>query len=69
MNKPSIEWNNKNVVHGILILVAGILLLLYTLGIIETGINLILILAAIGLIAYGALALGLDGVVRKWLGK
>jgi hypothetical protein len=69
MNKPSIDWNNKNIVQGILILGAGILLLLYTLGIIETGINLILILGAIGLIAYGGLALGLDGVIRKWLGK
>ena len=68
MSNP-LDLNNKNSVQGILILVAGILLLLYTLGIIETGINLILILAAIGLIAYGALAIGLDGTIRKWLGR
>jgi hypothetical protein len=69
MNNNYFDWNNKNIVQGSLILVAGMLLLLYTLGIIETGINLILILASVGLIAYGALTTGLDKIIRQWLGK
>lgn len=60
---------NNQAIQGLLALAGGFLLLLYTLGVIETGINFIFILASIGLIMYGAISLGLDNVIKKWLGR
>lgn len=60
---------NNQAIQGLLALAGGFLLLLYTLGVIETGINFIFILASIGLIMYGAISLGLDNVIKRWLGR
>ena len=59
----NIDINNRNVLQGVLLLIAGFLLLLYTLNWITTGINLVLILIAIGFIIYGAVISGIDQYV------
>jgi hypothetical protein len=63
------DGNNKNIMQGMLILILGILLLLYTIGLIETAINTILILASICLISYGTITTGLGDFIRKLLNR
>lgn len=57
---------NQNALQGGLLLVAGFLLLLYTLNLITTGINVILIIVSIALIAYGTVASGLAEVIKRF---
>lgn len=69
MHNHFLDAHNKKMVQGVLALVAGILMLLYTLGIIEACIDFIFILASVILITYGSLLLDLDKIIRKWLGR
>lgn len=50
---------------GIALAIIGILLLFYTLGIMERGLNLILIAIAIGMIVYGIYLARLDDLIRS----
>ena len=59
------EIGNKHTIQGIILLFGGIILLLYTLGIIQQGINLIFIATAIAMIAYGASSSGLDTLAQN----
>lgn len=47
-----------NTYQGITLIISGIILLIHTLGIIETGLNLIIIAAALYLIACGLIKIG-----------
>lgn len=64
-NQFNLDPNNRNVVKGLLLLITGVLLLLYTLNLITTGINALLILASVGLIVYGSVTSGLDKVLSN----
>lgn len=59
------NFGDKNRVRGIVVLFGGIFLLLYTLGLIEKGINLLFIGTAIAMIVYGASSSGIDTFVNK----
>jgi hypothetical protein len=65
MTQPYLNQDNRNVVKGLLLLITGVLLLLYTLNLITTGINALLILASIGLIVYGSVTSGLDQLGKR----
>lgn len=69
MQNQYLDSNNRNVVKGLLLLITGVLLLLYTLNLITTGINALLILASVGLIVYGSVTSGLDEVLKKLFSK
>ncbi len=56
-------------VQGLLYLVAGIVMLLYALGIVEKGINLIVILMAACLMLFGYMKLGIHQKVMHLLAK
>ena len=56
-------------VQGLLYFVAGLIMLLYALGIIEKGITLIVVLFAACLIGVGAMKSGLYQRVMNLLGK
>ena len=56
-------------VQGLLYLVAGIVMLLYALGIVEKGINLIVILVAACLMLFGYMKLGMHHKIMSLLGK
>lgn len=63
------EWymnfaSNK-LLRGLVAMAGGLALLLHTLGIIEKGINLFLILLSIGIIVYGFMISGLYKYTRK----
>lgn len=57
--------DNQKTLRGIVIMIAGLGLLLHTLGIIQTGINLVLILASVAMIIYGFITSGLQQVIHK----
>lgn len=65
MQNQFLDTNNRNIVKGLLLLITGVLLLLYTLNLITTGINAVLILASVGLIIYGTVTSGLDQVLKR----
>lgn len=61
--------SNSNTLRGTLIMLAGLILLLHTLGLIDIGISLILIVLAIAAIAYGAYTSGLYDTVYGYFFK
>jgi ABC-type uncharacterized transport system permease subunit len=52
-------------VQGIIAFIGGLVLLLYALGLLQQGLNIIVIGLAIALIVYGAMASGLDHIVAR----
>lgn len=58
---------NNNALKALLLIVSGFILLLYTLGIITAGLNLIFILTAVGLMVYGFLKLDAQNRVKSWI--
>lgn len=68
MNQPT-NWHSNHTIQGILLLIAGVLLFLYTLNILTTGITIVLIIASIALIAYGAMVSGLDKIIMNLIHK
>jgi type IV secretory pathway VirB3-like protein len=69
MEKCTISPNNKETLQGVLIIIAGLALLLHTLGIIEKGINLILIVLSIVLIGYGIYKTNIYGFIMCYMKK
>lgn len=65
MKNKFFDVYTMQVVRGLGIIIGGVLLLLHTLGIIETGINLLLILISVGLITYGIIVSELDHGVSQ----
>lgn len=55
--------------QGLLYLVAGIVMLLYALGILEKGINLVVIAAAVCLMLFGYMKLGIHDKVMRLVHK
>ncbi len=64
-----VDLKEKHLVKGIMYIAGGFALLLYTFGLLETGINIILMIVAIAAILYGALYSGIlqmiTGLFRK----
>ena len=58
---------NKNILRGLIYTAAGFILLLYTTGQIETGIETILITASIILMLYGLYLLGTYQLLRHYI--
>lgn len=61
--------SNANTLRGTLIMLAGFILLLHTLGLIDIGISLILVIVALGAIAYGAMTSGLYDTAYNYFFK
>jgi len=57
--KKYLNFSENNLLRGFASMAAGVTLLLHTLGIIEAGINLFLILLSISMIIYGFIISGL----------
>lgn len=57
--KKYLNFSENNLLRGFASMAAGVTLLLHTLGVIEAGINLFLILLSIGMIIYGFVISGL----------
>lgn len=64
-----VDLKQRNLLQGIIYLVGGIALLLYTLGLIETGINVILMVIAIVAILIGIVQSGLFDAAKGLLKK
>jgi hypothetical protein len=65
MEKNSYTFNDA--LKGVLLMVAGVLLLLYTFGIIEWGINLVVMIIAIIMIIFGTFKSGLvNTIITSW---
>lgn len=58
---------NSNALKAVLLIVAGFILLLYTLGIISAGLNLIFILTAVGMMFLGILKLDSQNRIKNWI--
>ena len=54
---------------GVLFMLAGLVLLLHTLGILRTGLNYILIITSLYLLAYGFIKLDGMKYINKMIGK
>jgi VIT1/CCC1 family predicted Fe2+/Mn2+ transporter len=63
------DIRSKNLFQGLIYLIGGIILLLYTFGFIEKGVNLILIVVALVTIAYGLLKSGLYDLVKDQIDR
>lgn len=57
----------SNTYKGAIAIVVGFFALLYTLGIIEKGINLLFVLASIALIIYGLIISGLYAKIQTFI--
>lgn len=57
--KPSLDIKHKDMLGGLLYIIGGITLLLYSLGMIQRGITTLLIIASVVLILYGVIKSGL----------
>lgn len=64
-----LNLNNKKILYGLLSMAGGVLLLLHTLGIIETGINLVLILFSVAMITYGFITSGIQSLISNTFKK
>ena len=60
---------DNNMLIGLVFITGGVLLLLYTLGIIQTGINIIFMLISVLAIIYGLLLSGLYARAQKLIRK
>ncbi len=67
MQNNNVHLPHQNPLQGLLILIAGFLLLLYTLNLVTAGVNLVLIIVAMCLIMYGAIASGLYQMLKNLL--
>jgi uncharacterized membrane protein len=67
--KNIVNIQNEKTLRGLVIMIAGIGLLLHTLGIIQTGINLILILTSVAMIIYGFAVSDLQHTVRDFVNR
>jgi hypothetical protein len=56
-------------VQGVLYFVAGIVMLLYALGILEKGINLVVIVIAVCLMLFGYMKIGMHDKIMHLLAK
>lgn len=56
-------------VQGLLYLVAGVVVLLYALGILEKGINFVVIIMAVCLMLFGYMKLGIHDKVMRLMHK
>lgn len=64
----NIDVRHKDLLRGLLYMVGGIVLLLHTFGLLQRGVNVVLVILAILIILYGFLKSGLYDIVRG-LGK
>jgi hypothetical protein len=64
-----VDLKQRNFLQGLVYIVGGVTLLLYTFGLIETGINLILIIVAIIAIIYGLLQSGFLDALKQLFKK
>lgn len=69
MENKIFDLYSKKTLRGIAVMLLGVGLLFHTLGIIETGINLVLILTSVGMITYGLITSGLHVLAQKILKK
>ncbi len=63
------DLKHKDFLQGVVYIVGGIALLLYTFGIIEKGINLLLIVVAVLAIVYGLIKSGLYESIKHMISK
>jgi hypothetical protein len=59
--------DNVKTLRGILIMIVGAVLLLYTLGLIEVGLSFVLVVLAVASIVYGFYISGLYGLLQDYL--
>ena len=59
----------KNKVQGLIAFFGGLVLLLYALGMLQQGLNVVVIGLAFALIVYGAMSSGLDQVFERVVEK
>lgn len=59
----------KNNLRGIILIIMGVVLLLYTLGFMQKGLNTLLIIGSICLIIYGAVSSGIYQMLRDMFKK
>lgn len=62
-----LDVKHKDFVRGLVYVVGGITLLLYSLGIIERGITTLLVILSLVLILYGVVKAGLYEKIQKML--
>lgn len=58
------ESNSAKALRGILIMIGGLALLLYTLGLMQKGLTLVLVIGAIIAMVYGFYVSGLYDIVK-----
>lgn len=63
MYTPELK-QGKNKIQGLVAFFGGLVLLLYALGLLQQGLNIIIIGLSVALIVYGAMATGLDHILE-----
>lgn len=67
MNNP---WNSlTNTSKGIIFIVAGSILFIYTTGLVQKGLTLLIMAAALGMIALGIMQADYHTKIYQWLKK
>jgi hypothetical protein len=64
---PDNRHHGDHMLKGILLLIGGVLLLLYALNILTTGITFVFIIISVALIVFGAMLSGLDQVIKNFI--
>jgi hypothetical protein len=64
-----IKFRISETQRGLIIMAGGLLLLLQSMNILAAGLNAIIIIAALGMIAYGFLHAGLDTKIKSLIKK
>ena len=68
MNTPELQ-QGKNKIQGLVAFFGGLVLLLYALGLLQQGLNIIVIGLSLALIVYGAMATGLYHILEETIHK
>jgi uncharacterized membrane protein len=61
--------NSMEMLKNVGLIIGGLVLLLYTLGLMQKGISFLLIIAAVAMMTYGASSIGLIDYVKNMLNK
>ena len=69
MNTPDLKPNDKNKAQGIMVFFGGVVLLLYAFGLLQQGLNILVIGLAIVMIVYGSINSGISTIAEDLIHK
>lgn len=61
------EMPKNRSLRGLILIIIGAILLLHTLGLIEQGLNMLLIIASLSMIVYGTVTSGIYTMIKQLL--